>query len=155
MRVGGFLRCFLAAGLGSVLPLGGGWSSSSSEFESLVCWAFRATVFLAVGGPTRGLLFLRRGCWSSSSFSSSKVVGRWCAAVRLSIVRYLLSADPRAYNWVGLLSSGSSLRGLNGEGFLVSGLGRFPAGLFADGAGGFANSGGGCPGSGVIVLLSV
>ena len=68
-------------------------------------------------------------------------MGRWCAAVRLSIVRYLLSADPQAYNWVGLSSSGSSLRGLNGEGFLVSGLGRFPAGLFADGAGGFANSG--------------
>ena len=122
--VSGFLRCLLGAGLVPVLPLGGGWSSSSLESESLVCWAFRATLFLAVGGPTRGLLFFRRGCWSSSSSSSSKVVGRWRAGVRLSIVRDLLSADPRAYNWVGSSSSGSSVRGLNGEGFLVSCLQR-------------------------------
>ena len=91
--VGSFLRCLLGAGLVSVLPLGGGWYSSSLESESLVCWAFRATFFLAVGGPTRGFLFFLRGCWSSSSSSSSKVVGRWRAAVRLSIVRDLLSAD--------------------------------------------------------------
>lgn len=137
--MGGFFRCLVAAGLGSVVCLTGGWSSSSSESDSLVWWAFRATLFFAVGGPRRGLLFFLRGCSSSSSCSSSKLVGRRCAAVHRSIVRDLLSADPWTYNWLGS-SSGSSSRGLNGEGFVVCPLPRFPAGLFGDGGGGLAKS---------------
>ena len=130
------------AGFRSVFCFGGGWSSPPSELESVVLWAFRATLFFAVGGPTRGLFFLAGRCWCTSSSPSSKLVARFRVVVLLSIVSDLLSADARAYKWVGSASSSaSSARALNGEGFLLSSLGRFAAGLFADGGGGWSKSG--------------
>lgn len=130
----------LAGGCASVLRFGGDWSSSS-ESNCVLCSAFRATLFLAVGGPTRGLLPLLLRSWSTCSCSSSKLVGRCLAAVRRSNVLDLLSPDSRAYSCVGWSSSTSSATGLNGSGFLFCFLGRLPAGVFGDGARGFTKSG--------------
>lgn len=127
--VGGFFPGFLAGGFGSVLRFGEG-CCSSSDSDSVLCSAFWAALFLAVGGPTRGVLPLFLRCWSTSSSPSSKVVGRCLAAVRHSYVRDLLSAYGRAYNCVGCSSPGSFLSGLNGRAFLVSCLGVFVLGSF-------------------------
>lgn len=58
--IGGFFLGFLAGGFGSVLRFGEG-CCSSSDSDSVLCSVFRAGLFLAVGGPTRGVLplFLR------------------------------------------------------------------------------------------------
>ena len=138
--VGGFFLGFLAGGFGSVLRCREG-CCSSSDSESVLCSAFRAALFLAVGGPTRGVLPLFLRCCSASSSSSSKVVGRCLAAVRRSNVRDLRSPNGRAYNRVGCSSPASSVSGLNGRACLLSCLGRFLAGLFPDGGGGLAKSG--------------
>lgn len=99
------------------------------------------SLFLAVAGPTRGLLFFGQGCCSSSSSSSWNVVGRRDAALRLWIVRDLRSGDARAYNCVGSSSSSCSLTGLNDEGFLVCCVTRLAVRLFPDVVGGLAKSG--------------
>ena len=96
-------------------------------------------LFLAVGGPCRGLLFLGGRC-STSSSSSWNVVGSLAAALCLSAVRDRLSGNGRAYNWVASSSSSSSLTGLNEGRFLVCWGTHLPLGVSGD-VGGFAKSG--------------
>ena len=97
-------------------------------------------LFLAVGGPCRGLFFFAGGLWSSSSSSSSNVVGSLAAALRLSVVRARLSGTARVYNWVAWSSWSCSLRGLKEGRFLVCWGRRLPLGVSGD-CGGFAKFG--------------
>lgn len=97
-------------------------------------------LFLAVAGPVRGLLFLLRGVCSSSSCSSSNVVGRVAAALRLSVVHRRLSGGALVYNCVGWSSSSCSGTGLSEGRFLLCWPRRFPLGVSA-GCGGFAKLG--------------
>ena len=105
----GLLRCFLSPvvvilGPGLLVVLGVGASLAGSWCTPFV---------LAVGGPTKGRLFLSRLVSSCSwSLSSSNEVGRLRAAVLCSMVRYFRSEEDRAYNWVG----GSSLSEIAPEG---------------------------------------
>ena len=96
------LRCFLSPVVvildpGLLVVLGVGASLAGSWWAPFV---------LAVGGPTKGRLFLARLVSSCSwSLSSSKEVARLRAAVLRSMVRYFRSEEDRAYNWVGGSSS--------------------------------------------------
>ena len=117
----------------------GCWSSSS-ESDDVLSSTCLVGLFLAVGGPRRGLLFFAGGVWSSSSSSSSKVVGSLAAALRLSVVRARLSGTALVYDWVGWSSSSCSLRGLNEGRVLLCWGRRLPLAVSGD-CGGFAKFG--------------
>ena len=144
--VAGHYSCFfwvslLSRQFGLVLGLLGGSFLPWSESDSLslgTCWR---TLFLAVGGPINGLLFLPRRPWCRWSSSSSKEVARFRVAVLRSKIWDRRTDEEGAFNCIGSASS-SELppEDWNGDTLLLSSLRRLAAGLLSVRGGGFAKS---------------